>query len=98
MVGLLETTCKVLLIDTNKLRLRCVAALTGPHMTQAFLGSKDVKKALNQSQSALAALTVLKKVGALPVGHRVQRRGAKDPHLSSICVKRRVLMKRQRSS
>lgn len=29
---------------------------------QAFLESKDVKKALNQSQSALAALTVLKKV------------------------------------
>ncbi len=29
---------------------------------QAFLESKDVKVALNQSQSALAALTVLKKV------------------------------------
>ncbi len=31
-------------------------------VVQAFLESKDVKKALNQSQSALAAITVLKKV------------------------------------
>jgi hypothetical protein len=32
---------------------------------QAFLESKDVKQALNQSQSALSAITVLKKVNAM---------------------------------
>ena len=33
---------------------------------QSFLESEDVKQALNQSQSALAAITVLKKVGHAP--------------------------------
>lgn len=51
--------------------LGCQAArprvLTGLRLrVQSFLESEDVKQALNQSQSALAAITVLKKVSRAP--------------------------------